>query len=96
MCALGNLADEVWLSNSMLNAEAVNYTTSVLFGVANIATPAREICRLYLRRRSTQEAIHMKMPTFNANGLEGDEFLLEDGEESAAAKDDGAGVNEES
>ena len=36
------------------------------------------------------------MPTFNTKGLEGDEFLQEDGEESAAAEDDGAGGDEES
>ena len=36
------------------------------------------------------------MPTFDAKGLEGDEFLEEEGQGSTTAEDDGAGEDEES
>ena len=43
-----------------------------------------------------QEAIVAEMPTLDTKGLEGDEFLKQDGEESVAAEPDGAGGDEES
>ena len=94
MWTLGSLADDIRLSNCTLDATTVSCATRVLFGEEGVARPAGDARPLYLRRRSTLEAIRVVMPIFDSKGLVGDEFLQEDGEESAATEGDGAGGGE--
>ena len=91
MWTLINLADDIRLSKSGLNAMVVDAATRALFGGEGVEKPAGEVRPLYKRKQSLRDAIRQDVPPFNPKGLVGVALPREDDEADVAPGDDGVG-----